>query len=127
MEGTVDEFGTGKAVDSDKTITQKAVGKKSRTGGLVKKPGPGASHDDTISYRQYLMSGCGRPFLFSISVDRVWLMMLDCLDYGVDDEDEEGDSDEDDNGQLPELDLPHSGGHGMSFGLLNFFSFLHCH
>ncbi|KAF8799607.1 hypothetical protein BYT27DRAFT_7120175, partial [Phlegmacium glaucopus] len=97
MEGNVDEFGTGKAVDNDKTLTQKALGKKSRTGGVVKKPGPGASHDDIIAYRQYLMSGCGRPFLFSISVDRVWLM-LDRLDHGVNDEDDSDDSDEDDNG-----------------------------
>jgi hypothetical protein len=35
---TVDEFGMGKVVDNDETITQKAVGKKSRTGGVVKKP-----------------------------------------------------------------------------------------
>jgi hypothetical protein len=113
MEGAVDEFGTGKAVDSDKTVTQKAVGKKSRTGRVVKEPGPGASHDDIISYRQYLMSGCGRPFLFSVSMDHVWLI-LDCLDYGVNDYDEDDEDDEDDNGELPEPDLPtHSGGHGM--------------
>jgi hypothetical protein len=64
MEGTVDEFGTGKVVDNDETIAQKAVGKKSRTGGVVKKSGTGASHDDITAYRQYLMSGCRRPFLF---------------------------------------------------------------
>lgn len=112
MEGTVDEFGTGKVVDNDESITQKAVGKKSRTGGVVKKPGAGASHDDITAYRQYLMSGCGRPFLFSISVDRVWLM-LHRLDYDIDDEDDFDDDDEDDNGQPPELGLPaHSGGRG---------------
>lgn len=63
MEGTVDEFGMNKGVDNV-TITQKQVGKGSRAGGVVKKPGVGASHDDVIAYRQYLMSGCGRPFLF---------------------------------------------------------------
>lgn len=121
MEGTGDEFGTGKVVDKDESIAQKAVGKKSRnggmvkksrTGGVVKKPGAGASHDDIIAYRQYLMSGCGRPFLFSISVDRVWLMP-NRLDYDIDDEDDADDFDEDENGQPPELGLPtHLGGHG---------------
>jgi hypothetical protein len=42
MEGTVDEFGMGKVVDNDETIAQKPVGKKSRTGGVIKKPGAGA-------------------------------------------------------------------------------------
>ena len=110
MEGTVDEFGMGKVVDNDETITQKAVGKKSRTGGVVKKPGAGASHDDITAYRQYLMSGCGRPFLYSISVDSLWLM-LNRLDYDIDNSDED---DEDDNGQPPEPGLlTHLGGRGM--------------
>jgi len=52
MEGTVDEFGMGKVVDNGETIAQKAAGKKSRTGGVVEKPGAGASHDDVIAYRQ---------------------------------------------------------------------------
>jgi len=56
-------------------IIQKAIGKKSRTGGVVKKPGTGTSHDNITAYHQYLMSGCGRPFFFSISVNRIWLML----------------------------------------------------
>ncbi|KXN85511.1 hypothetical protein AN958_11236 [Leucoagaricus sp. SymC.cos] len=57
MGGTVDEFGTGEAVGNDKTITSRVIGKKSRTGTVVKRPGPFASHDEIIEYNQYLMSG----------------------------------------------------------------------
>jgi len=64
MGGTVDEFGTGKAVDNDKTITPRGIGKKSRMGTVVKQPGPVASHDEIIKYNQYLMSGCGKLFVF---------------------------------------------------------------
>ncbi|KXN83177.1 hypothetical protein AN958_01372 [Leucoagaricus sp. SymC.cos] len=38
MGGTVDEFGTGKAVGNDKAITPRVIGKKSRTGTVVKRP-----------------------------------------------------------------------------------------
>ncbi|PPQ88492.1 hypothetical protein CVT25_013161, partial [Psilocybe cyanescens] len=102
MAGTVDEFGTGKAEDKNTTITPRVIDKKSRTGTVVTRPGPIASHDEVIEYNQYLMSGCGRHFLFSSYV----------YHYDVDDEDEE--DDEDSNGQLPELGLPtRSGEHDI--------------
>jgi hypothetical protein len=45
-------------------------------------------------------------------MDRVWLM-LNRLDYDVDDKDEDDEDDENDNGQPPELGLPtHLGGCG---------------
>jgi hypothetical protein len=74
--GTADGLGTGKRgdKDKDKTITKATRGKGSRTRTVVMKPGPDASHDEVIEYRQYLMSGCGRPFLLSTSMYRVWLM-----------------------------------------------------
>ncbi|KDR80411.1 hypothetical protein GALMADRAFT_242836 [Galerina marginata CBS 339.88] len=55
MEETVDKFRTRKAGDNVK---------RSRTGTVVQRPGPDASHDEIIGYSLYLMSGCGRPFLF---------------------------------------------------------------
>ena len=57
------------------------------------------------------MSGCGRPFLLSTSMYRVWLMPyhLDYSDDEVEDEEDEDAEDEDDGGD----------GGGMSFGLLN--------
>jgi hypothetical protein len=54
--GSMDEFG---AKTSNKTITRKDARKFSRTGRAVERPGPGASHEEIIEYRQYLMSGRG--------------------------------------------------------------------
>jgi hypothetical protein len=54
--GSVDELGAKTSDDRDRTITRKAE-KSSRTGRVVERPGPGASHDKIIEYRQYLMSG----------------------------------------------------------------------
>ena len=42
----------------------RSLGRNSRTGRVVKEPGPGASYEELIEYQEYLMSGCGRPFLF---------------------------------------------------------------
>ena len=55
--GSVVDFGRQTGGEADKTLTRK--GGVGRTGGVVEKPGPGASHDEVIEYRQYLMSGCG--------------------------------------------------------------------
>jgi len=53
------EFGGQPEGEKDKILTRKSgVG---RTGGVVEKPGPEASHDEVIEYQQYLMSGCGTP------------------------------------------------------------------
>ena len=41
------------------TTARKDSAKFSRTRRVVGKPGPGASHDEIIQYRQYLMSGRG--------------------------------------------------------------------
>ena len=62
-------------------------------------------------------SGCGRPFLLSTSMYRVWLMPyhLDISDDEVEDEEDEEDEDAED-----EDDGGDSG--GMSFGLLNILS-----
>ncbi|KAF9553431.1 hypothetical protein CPC08DRAFT_767543 [Agrocybe pediades] len=57
MTGTVDEFGAGKASDNDKTITKRTA-RNSRTGTVVKRPGPDASHEERVEYSLYLMSGC---------------------------------------------------------------------
>jgi hypothetical protein len=113
MGGTADEFGTGKAVDNEKTITSRTSGKNSRTGTVVKRPGPNASHGEIVEYRQYLMSGCGRPFLFSTSMFCLWLMP-DHIDI-VNAEDEEGDEDDEDAEDENEED----DNGGMHFGLLN--------
>lgn len=94
------------------------MGKNSRTRTVVKRMGPGASHDEIIEYNQYLMSGCGSTFLFSTPVYYAQLMP-DCLDYDVDSEDTDDDTD-DENGQLPVLGLStHSGGQGMFFSRLD--------
>ncbi|KAF9562950.1 hypothetical protein CPC08DRAFT_706276 [Agrocybe pediades] len=79
---TVDQVRTGGTVDNDKTRSTGSVSEQSKTGTLVEKagtsvsqdqpirdrnsrlgyivknPGPGASHDETVEYYQYLMSGC---------------------------------------------------------------------
>ncbi|EDR02925.1 uncharacterized protein LACBIDRAFT_307797 [Laccaria bicolor S238N-H82] len=107
----VDEFGRGRAGDKDKTVTQKAVGKNSGTGGVVDRLNAGAFHDKTIAYHQYLISRCGRPFFFYMPVDHVWLMLnrLDSdVNSGYHDINEDNDSGEDGDGH----DLPtHSTGH----------------
>ena len=102
MEGAVDEFGMGKIVDNE----------------LARNQGLGVWSRNRVLAPPMTMSGCGKPLLFSISVDRL-LLMLNRLDYDIDEDDE------DDNGQPPELGLPtHLGGRGMSFSLLNFVSSL---
>jgi hypothetical protein len=61
--GSMKGFGA-KTSNKDKIITQKDARKFSRTGRVVERPGPGASHDEIIEYRQYLMSGRGMTFHF---------------------------------------------------------------
>src|ERR1700678_2336940 len=56
--GTANGLGTGKPGDKDKD--KATCGKGLRTMTVVMKPGPDASHDEVIEYRQYLMSGCGQ-------------------------------------------------------------------
>ena len=55
----MNEFGATTSNDRNKTMTRKDARKFSRTGQVINKPGPGASHDEIIEYRQYLMSGRG--------------------------------------------------------------------
>ena len=57
MAGPANEFRGQPEGEKDKTLTRR--GGVGRTGGVVEKPGPGASHDEVIEYQQYLMSGCG--------------------------------------------------------------------
>ena len=83
MEGAVDEFGMGKIVDNE----------------LARNQGLGVWSRNRVLAPPMTMSGCGKPLLFSISVDRL-LLMLNRLDYDIDEDDE------DDNGQPPELGLP---------------------
>jgi hypothetical protein len=64
MEGG-DEFGAQTSKDNDETVTRKNVGKFSRLGRVVERPGPGASYEEMIEYRKYLMSGRGMAFQFS--------------------------------------------------------------
>ena len=59
MAGPANEFRGQPEGEKDKTLTRR--GGVGRTGGVVEKPGPGASHDEVIEYQQYLMSGCGTP------------------------------------------------------------------
>lgn len=108
--GEVDEFGTSRAMDRDQTITTKATRSKgSRTGTVVRPPGPDASHDEVIEYRQYLMSGCGMQALFFfISVYHVWLILY-LLDYYDEDEDEDEEDAED------EYEEEDNGGNSTSF------------
>ncbi len=57
--GSVDKFRAKTSIDKNKSINLKDAGKSSRSGRVVERPGPGASHDKVIEYRQYLMSGQG--------------------------------------------------------------------
>jgi hypothetical protein len=57
--GSVDEFGAKTREGEDRTITRRDARRFSRTGRVVERPDPGASHDKTIEYCQYLMSGRG--------------------------------------------------------------------
>ena len=59
MAGPANEFRGQPEGEKDKTLTRR--GGVGWTGGVVEKPGPGASHDEVIEYQQYLMSGCGTP------------------------------------------------------------------
>jgi hypothetical protein len=62
--GSMDEFGAKTSNDKDKNITRKDARKFSRTGRVVERPGPGASHGEIIEYRRYLMSGRDMPSYF---------------------------------------------------------------
>ena len=82
-----DESTTEKADDDEeKPITNKEAARFSRTGRLVKKPGPGASHEETIDYFQYLMSGRGM-FFFSIGFS--CSLTFGVLDHELTSDDEE--------------------------------------
>jgi len=61
--GSVDEFGEITEDRKDKTITRRD-GRYSRIGRVVARPDPGACHDETIEYYQYLMSGQGTSPVF---------------------------------------------------------------
>ncbi len=65
--GNVDEFGAKTRDGEDKTITRRD-GRFSRTGRVVERPNPGACHDKTIEYYQYLMSGQGTTAVFFLDL-----------------------------------------------------------
>ena len=56
--GSIDEFRATTRDGEDKTNTRRDE-RFSRTGRVVERPDPGACHDKTIEYYQYLMSGQG--------------------------------------------------------------------
>lgn len=59
LSRAIDNLGTGKRRNKDKTIAQGATRSKgSRMGTVVKDPGPGAPHDKVVEYELYKMSGC---------------------------------------------------------------------
>ncbi|PPQ73761.1 hypothetical protein CVT26_011879 [Gymnopilus dilepis] len=54
----IDSRGDSTVSEAADAFGSRNLGRNSRTGRVVKEPGPGASYEEVIQYQEYLMSGC---------------------------------------------------------------------